>query len=140
MKILSAAAALLTTGALVVWLQGRPSAHPVIARTLARQSQLPPEAQRAIQALRLAGAVQFAFFSSERRYGLPQELKQRGYLDPRWPRVDPVYRVTCGADNEGFICYADSSAANLPWFRSDATQSIRWRLGGRPDLSSPVFE
>ena len=65
--------------------------------------------------IRLAGAVELAFYNAKGRYALPSDLKAAGYLDPKWPRTNPrVYQVDCGVRAEGgFVCFAEPLRAAL---------------------------
>jgi len=119
--------------------------HPAVAAShaLERQQSLPPAAIRALQDLRLAAAVELAYFTSRGRYATADQLKSAGYLDPRWPRSDPSsYRVFCLPEQEhlGFVCYADPASPGLPYFRIDATQIVRQAPHQRPAADGATFE
>jgi len=109
---------------------------------LAKQRALPRAEVGAIQDLRLAAAVELAYFSANGRYANPEDLKKAGFLDPAWPRSDAgTYRVGCTMDEQarGFACYAAPVHPEATHYLVDSTQVVRYAQGRRPDRGSPVF-
>ena len=115
---------------------------PEMQRILEAQEQLAPQELAAVQALRVFAAVSLTYFTENGRYAGPEELKEKGYLDPKWPRVEPdAYTIDCRIGEEtGFTCVADPASGSVQrYFYVDPSQLVRVERDRRPDENSPVF-
>jgi len=115
---------------------------PEMRQLLQAQEQLAPEELAAVQALRVFAAVSLTYFTENGRFAGPEELKAKGYLDPKWPRVETeAYKIDCRIGEEtGFACFADPVSGSVQrYFFVDPSQTVRVERDRRPDAHSPVF-
>ncbi len=115
---------------------------PGVQQILEAQKQLSPQELAAVQALRVFAAVSLAYFTDNGRYAEPEELKSKGYLDPKWPRVAAdAYTIDCRiGEGTGFACFADPVSGSVQrYFFVDPSQTVRVERDRRPDSNSPVF-
>ncbi len=115
---------------------------PEMQRILEAQERLAPQELAAVQALRVFAAVSLTYFTENGRYAGPEKLKATGYLDPKWPRVEPgTYTIDCRIGEEtGFACFADPVSGSVHrYFYVDPSQLVRVERDRRPDEHSPVF-
>jgi hypothetical protein len=142
-RLLAAVLLILLAAAFLLYRQTRPNtaAPAAVERALQAQRELPREAVRALQDLRLVAAVQLSYKSAKGRFGSVEELQSAGFLDPKWPRARNAYQVSCGPEPHGqaFTCFADPLPPHRIYFRIDATQAVRYETGRRPNGSSPIF-